>query len=427
MIALAAFAAMGLLMLAGVPIGFALIASAVFGLYLFGGMPLALGILETTPLSSISTYELITIPMFILMAQFIVIAGIADDLFKAAMIWTGRVRGGLAVGTAIVGALFGAVCGSAAASAATLSATSIPAMSSRGYDPKFSCGVVAISGTLAMLIPPSILVLIYAFIAEADVGKLIVATVMPSFLVAGTIIATILLLVWWDPKLAPVGTKTTWREKFAALGIAGPMVLLIFCVMGFIYLGVATPTEVSGLGALGALLVALFYRRMTWTAFWQALVSAITTTVMIMVIIIGSKAFGYLITLTQVTQTLVAFVEHLALPPWIVLTLVLLLYLVLGALMDELAMLILTVPIVLPVMVSLGYDPIFFGVIVILMCEIGLLSPPVGLISFVVAKTANRDPSEVFSGVWPHIWAHLIAVALMCIFPQIILWLPSRM
>lgn len=427
MTAIVSLGAMFGLLFASVPIAFTLVAVGILGLYMIGGTSLVLGILDTTPLSSVSSYELITIPMFVLMAEFIVIAGIADDLFRAASIWTGRMRGGLAVATALVGALFGAVCGSSAAAAATLASTTVPAMEKQGYEPKFTCGVVAISGTLAMLIPPSVLVLIYAIIAEANIGKLLIATVVPAILVACTIILTILFLIWRDPSLAPAGRSSTWSEKFGSLGVAGPMVVLIFLVMGVIYTGIATPTEASGLGAAGAFFVALLYRRLTPDKLVKALVDTAGTTVMILMIILGSKIFGYFFTMTQITQGLVDYVGGLDVPPYVVLIFVLALYFVLGALMDELAMLILTVPVVLPVMTSLGYDPIFFGIIVILMCEIGLLLPPLGLISFIVAKTARRPVSTVFAGIWPHIWAHLLAVALMCFFPQIILWLPSMM
>lgn len=416
-----------LLLLAGVPVAFALLIIGMFGLYLIGGTTLMMGILNTAPLSAISSYELLTIPMFVLMANFIVIAGIAEDLFKAATVWTGRLRGGLAVGTAMVGAIFGAVCGSSAAAAATLSSTTLPAMDRRGYDKPFSSGVVAISGTLAMLIPPSILVLIYAIIAEASIGKLLVATILPSFVVATTIIVTVLLLVWRKPELAPRGEATTMVEKLRALKIAGPMIVLVAAVMGMIYLGVATPTEASGLGAMGALLVALAYRRMTWAALWDALLRTAATSAMILAIILGAKIFGYFITVTQMTQSLVAFVGGLNLEPWMVLAIVILIYLILGAFMDSIAIIILTVPIVLPLMVSLGYDPIFFGVIMIIVVEIGLVTPPFGIISFIVAKTAGRPIGMVFRGVWPHVLTHLVAILILCLFPQIILWLPSQM
>ena len=416
------------LLLAGVPVAFGLLAVAIVGLYLIGGGPtLVLGILNTAPLSAISSYELLTIPMFILMANFIVIAGIAEDLFKAATVWTGRIRGGLAVGTALVGAIFGAVCGSSAAAAATLSATTLPAMDRRGYDKPFSSGVVAISGTLAMLIPPSILVLIYAIIAEASIGRLLVATILPSMVVAATIILTVLLLVWHNPALAPKGDASPLIEKIRALKIAGPMIALIAMVMGLIYLGVATPTEASGLGAIGALAIALLYRRMTWATLWDALLRTAGTSAMILAIILGAKIFGYFITMTQITQSLIIFVGGLDLAPWMILALVILLYLILGAFMDSIAIIILTVPIILPMMVSIGYDPIFFGVIMIIVIEIGLVTPPFGIISFIVAKTSGRPIGQVFRGVWPHVLTHLVAVLILCLFPQIILWLPAQM
>jgi tripartite ATP-independent transporter DctM subunit len=415
------------LLLAGVPIAFALIAVGMLGLYMVGGTSLMIGILDTTPLSAVSAYELLTIPMFVLMAQFIVMAGIADDLFRAATVWTGRIRGGLAVATALVGAIFGAVCGSSAAAAATLSATTIPAMDKRGYDKEFSSGVVAISGTLAMLIPPSVLVLIYAIIAEASISRLLIATIIPSLVIASTIVLTIFFLLWLDPSRAPEGHPTTWREKFGSLGIAGPMLLLIFCVMGVIYLGVATPTEASGLGAAGAFMLTLAYRRMSWSLLVRALMETAGTTVMILLIIMASKIFGYFITITQITQGLVATVGALDVAPWVILACIIVLYLILGALMDSLAIITLTVPILLPLVTSLGYDPIFFGVIVIIVVEIGLVTPPFGLISFIVAKTARRPVAEVFKGIWPHFVAHILAIIVLCAFPQLILWLPSRM
>jgi tripartite ATP-independent transporter DctM subunit len=419
--------AMFALLLSGVPIAFALIAVGMLGLYMVGGTSLMMGILDTTPLSGVSSYELLTIPMFVLMAQFIVMAGIADDLFRAATIWTGRIRGGLAVATALVGAIFGAVCGSSAAAAATLSATSIPAMDKRGYEKQFSSGVVAISGTLAMLIPPSVLVLIYAIIAEASISQLLVATIVPSFIIAGTIVLTIFFLLWLDPSRAPEGHPTTWREKFGSLGIAGPMVILIFCVMGVIYLGIATPTEAAGLGAAGALALAVAYRRMTWSMLGKALMETAGTTVMILVIIMASKIFGYFVTVTQITQGLVATVGSMDVEPWVILACIIVLYLILGALMDSIAIITLTVPILLPLVTSIGYDPIFFGVIVIIVVEIGLVTPPFGLISFIVAKTARRPVAEVFRGIWPHFVAHILAIILLCTFPQLVLWLPSQM
>jgi tripartite ATP-independent transporter DctM subunit len=415
------------LLVIGMPVGFAMLIAGAVGLYLVGGMSLVVGYLQTTPLASVSSYELITVPMFILMAEFVILSGVADDLFKCAATWVGRVPGGLGIATAFAGAGFGAISGSSTASAATLSATSIPAMLRRGYEPKLACGVVAISGTLAMLIPPSIALVLYAIIADANIGALLIGGVIPGLLVTLTIAATVWVLVIVDPARAPPGPRYPLREKVRSLRIVGPMLVLFIAVTGVIYLGVATPTEASALGATGALLLTAVQRRLTWSNLLTALKSAAGTTCMIFMIILGAKVFGYFVTITQTTQMIVAAVDALHLPAWLVLVFVLALYFVLGCIMDQIAILILTVPILLPVMNSLGYDPIWFGVIVIVMAEIGLVTPPLGLNVFVVSKYAGRPLEEVFAGVWPHVIAHLVAVALMCIFPQIVLWLPSKM
>ena len=415
------------LLFIGMPVGFSMLVSGVVGLYAVGGLSLVVGYLQTTPLASVTSYELITVPMFILMAEFVILSGVADDLFKAAATWVGRVPGGLGIATAFAGAGFGAISGSSTASAATLSSTSIPAMLARGYEPKLACGVVAISGTLAMLIPPSIALVLYAIIADANIGALLIGGVIPGLLVTATIALTVYVLVLLDPARAPPGRRFTMAEKFRSLAVVGPMLILFLGVTGVIYLGVATPTEASAIGAAGAFLLTLWQRRLTWRSFRGALKGSASTTCMIFMIILGAKVFGYFVTLTQITPALVSSVTALGLEPWVVLVFVLALYFVLGCIMDQIAILILTVPILLPLMTSLGYDPVWFGVIVIVMAEIGLVTPPLGLNVFVVSKYANRPLAEVFSGVWPHVVAHLGAVALMCIFPQIILWLPSKM
>jgi C4-dicarboxylate transporter DctM subunit len=415
------------LLFMGMPVAFAMLIAGCVGLSLIGGWPLAFSYLQTTPLASVSSFELITIPMFILMAEFVILSGVANDLFRAAATWVGRAPGGLGIATAFAGAGFGAISGSSTASAATLSATSIPAMLQRGYEPKLACGVVAISGTLAMLIPPSIALVLYAIIADANIGALLIGGVIPGLLVTVTIALTVYVLVLLDPQRAPPGQRYTMREKFESLRVAGPMLLLFMAVTGVIYLGIATPTEASAFGATGAMALAIWQRRLTGANLLLALRNSASTTCMIFMIILGAKIFGFFLTLTQTTQGLVAGVQAMQLAPWIVLLLVLTLYFILGCIMDQVAILILTVPILLPVMKSLGYDPVWFGVLVIVMAEIGLVTPPLGLNVFVVSKYANRPLEEVFAGIWPHVLAHLVVVALLCFFPQIVLWLPSKM
>lgn len=418
---------MFVLLALGVPVGFAMGVSGTIGLYFIGSWDMMLGVLQTVPLSTVSSYEMITIPMFLLMAELVLISGIADDLFKAAAAWVGHIRGGLGMATAIAGAGFGAICGTSTASAATLSATSLPAMLKHGYEPKMASGVVAISGTLAMLIPPSIVLIIFGLLAEANIGKLLIAGVIPGILVTVTIISTVYALAVIKPSAAPVSPRVHLKEKIVLLKVIGPMLVLMMMVTGVIYTGVATPTEASALGAFGALLIAIYRRTATPALLLKAATRATQGTCMIAMILLGAYLFGYFFTLTRVTQDLVEWVAALQTSRWIVMIGILAVYVILGAFMDQIAILVLTVPIVMPLVVALGFDPIWFGVIVIVTAEVGLITPPMGLNCFVVAFYANRPVTEVFAGIWPHVFAHFIAIGLMLAFPQLILWLPSMM
>jgi len=416
-----------ILLLIGVPVAFALAISGCVGLYLLGGTPLLFGIVEATPLSSVASYELITIPLFLLMAELVIISGIADDLFRAATIWVGRLTGGLGIATAISGAVFGAISGSSTASAATLSATSIPAMLRAGYDPKVTCGVVAISGTLAMLIPPSIALILYGFIADADIGALLIGGIIPGALVMLMIILTVLAQIWRDPTCAPTSDSYGWLDKLRSLRVSGPMLALLFAVTGVIYIGIATPTEASAIGATGALGLTIWQRKLSLPKLRTALLNAADTTCMILLIIIGAKIFGYFVTLTQMTQILVGTVESANLNPWVVMTIIFVIYIVLGCLMDQIAILVLTVPIVLPLVTAMGFDPVWFGVVIVVLAEVGMVTPPVGLNIFVVARYSGRPLEEIYAGVFPHVVTHLVVVALLCAFPALVLWLPSTM
>ncbi len=411
----------------GMPVAFTLAFTGALGLYLVGGWQAVSGVLATAPLSSVESYELISVPLFILMAEFVIMSGVADRLFAAAATWVGRVPGGLAMATALAGAGFGAISGSSTASAATLSSTTLPAMLKQGYDPKLSGGVVAISGTLAMLIPPSIALILYGIIADVSIGALLIGGVIPGILVTLVIIGTVWVLVLIEPEAAPRGRAYTLGEKFTSLRVVGPMLFLFMAVTGVIYTGVATPTEASGLGAFGAFLIVLWERKFTRAAMAKALLHAAHASCMIIMIIVCAKVFGYFFTLTQSTQALVAWVSALDVSRWFILALIMLGYLILGCLMDQVAILILTVPIVLPVIKALGFDPVWFGVMVILMAEVGLVTPPVGLNVFVVARYARRPLAEIFGGVWPHVFSHLMLVVTLAAFPQIVLWLPSKM
>lgn len=425
MIVAAGLIVMLLLLLFGMPVAFALGVAGMVGLYLKGGLDMVLGVLNTAPVSSTSSYELITVPMFMLMAEFIIVSRIAEELFDSAKVWLGRTPAGLAISTALAGAGFGAISGSSTASAATLSGTSIPAMIRHKYDPRLASGVVAISGTLAMLIPPSIAIILYGLIAQVSISKLLIAGIIPGLLVTLVIILTVLVLAAINPSHAPAGASYPLREKLASLRIVGPMVALIMLVTGCIYLGIATPTEAASLGAFGAMVIAIIRRRLTWTTMWQALFNASRTTCMIILIVICAQIFGYYFTLTGFTQDLVSYVGSLEVSRWVIFLLIILIYLALGCIMDQIAILFLTVPVVLPVITALGFDPIWFGIIVIITAEVGLVTPPVGLNVFVVSAYSKIPVKDIFIGVTPHVIAHMFVILLLAAFPALVTWLPS--
>ena len=416
----------GLLAL-GAPVGLAMAVSGALGLLTVGGIPMMTGVLTTAPLSAVGSYEMITVPMFLLMAEMVLLSGVADDLFSAAAAWIGRVPGGLAMATAVAGACFGSICGTSTASAATLSSTSLPAMIRQGYEPRMAAGVVAISGTLAMLLPTSVALIVYGLLAEVSIAQLLIAGIIPAMVVMATIIATVFILVWLDPTRAPTTTQVPWAEKFRLLGRVGPMLILFTIVTGSIYTGLATPTEASAVGAIGSLLLALWRVRPSPAHLLHSFQRAAAGSCMIFMILVGASIFSYAFTLTHVTQDLVHWVGTLDVSRWVIIGILLAGYIVLGSFMDQLAILVLTVPVVLPLIKSLGFDPIWFGIIKIVTAEVGMITPPIGLNCFVVARYANRPVEEVFHGTMPHFAAHLVAIGLLVAFPSLVLWLPSRM
>jgi tripartite ATP-independent transporter DctM subunit len=411
----------------GAPVGFAMAIAGGVGLWMIGGTAMVLGILSTSPLSAASNYELITIPMFLLMAELVLVSGVANDLFRAAAAWIGRIPGGLGMATALAGAGFGAICGTSTASAATLSSTSLPAMLKQGYEPKMAAGVVAISGTLSMLLPTSVALVIYGLLAEVNIGKLLVSGIIPAILVTLTIMATIFVLVWQDPRRAPSVTGVSFAEKLHLLKAVGPMIVLFSVVTGVIYSGIATPTEASAIGAAGAFVLAIWSGKATPGTLASAFQRAAIGTCMITMILVGASIFSYFFTMTRITHDLVVWVGHLDVSRWVIITIILCGYIVLGSFMDQIAILVLTVPVVLPLIKSLGFDPIWFGVIKIVTAEVGMITPPIGLNCFIVARYANRPVAEVFHGVMPHFIAHLFAIAILVAFPVLVLWLPSQM
>jgi len=424
MVILLPFVLLFFLLMIGMPVAISLAISGALGIFLANGMDVLLGILSASPGSALTTYELLTIPMFILMSEFMGVSGITSSLFSAVSKWTQKINGGVGIAAVITGAAFGAISGSSTAAAATLGKISTPAMQAQGYSPKMAGSIAAISGTIAMLIPPSIALIFYGLLSGVSISDLLIAGIVPGILVTLTIAITIKILLIKNP-VSNTDKTYSFGEKLVALKVATPFLLLFGIVTGLIYTGIATPVESSALGALGAFVLALMSGNLKADAFKQAVITTCCISAMIGLIVVCAHIFGYFITMTGVTRNLVNYVGALDVSPYLILFFLVILYLVLGLFLDLISILILTVPVVLPVVVSLGFDPIWFGIIVILTSEIGIVTPPVGMNVFVVAKVADIPVRELFSGVVPYIVMLLALIAVLIAFPQIVLWLPS--
>jgi len=416
-----------LLLAMGMPVAFAMAVAGVAGLFAVGGLDLVMGMVKSSTISSVNSYELITIPMFILMAEFIIISRIADELFDATVVWVGRVPGGLGVAVVLAGAMFGAISGSSTASAATLSSTAIPAMMRQGYSLRTAGALVAITGTLAILIPPSIALVLYAIIADVSVGKLLIAGMVPGILAVLALVGLTVTMSLLRPKAVPAGHPYRWSEKVSVLRVTLPMLILFGAVTGVLYAGVATPTEASAMGAVAALVLGVVQGRLSLRNAGRALVNAARVSCMIAFIILGAHIFGYFFTLTQTTTAIANWIGGLDVSSYMILLVILVIYLILGCFLDQIAILILTVPVMLPVVVALGFDPIWFGVMVVMVAEVGMITPPLGLNVFVVARYTGQPVHEIFAGILPFFLCMLGMVLLLGLMPEIVLWLPNQM
>lgn len=409
------------------PVGFALAIAGFVGIWWLGGSGSALGILESSFYSSISYFEFITIPLFILMGNFLLISGVADDLFKAMTIWMGRLTGGLAMATAISGAGFGAVSGSSTAAAATLASTSLPAMTEAGYRSSLASGVVAVSGTLAMLIPPSVGIIFYGIISGTSISGLLIGAILPATLVTLSILVTIQTWILLKPDSAPKGVKYSFKEKLLSIRSVYPFVFLFLIVSGSIYMGYATPVEASALGALGALVLVIISGKFTVSTMYKAFYETALVTGMLALIVMGAQVFGYFVSLSNISQELMAFILALDITPVVFMVVILGIFLILGCFLDLISILVLTVPVLLPIVNGMGIDPIWFGVLAIIVIEIGLITPPIGMNAFVVSKYTKTGIYDIFKGCAPFVLGQLIVVGLLLAFPTIVTLLPEMM
>ena len=409
-------------------IGLAMALVGFIGLSFLVGLDAGIHILGITPLAEGSSYTLSVIPLFVLMGQFAYISGISADIYRTVYCWMGQYRGGLAMATVMACAGFAAVCGSSLATGATMGMVAIPEMDKYKYDPRLSTGCVAAGGTLGILIPPSIGFIIYGILTEESIGKLFMAGLLPGILLAALFMAAIYIQCRLRPAMGPSGECTLWSTKIRSLGGTWGMLLLFCVVMGGIYFGVFTPTEAAGVGAFGAFLFALFKGKLTWQSFVQCLMETGKTTAMIFLIIIGANIFSTFLGLARIPMGLADFISDLALPRMVILACIILIYIVLGCIMDCYAIMILTIPIIFPVIQAMQFDPIWFGVLMVIVLEVGLITPPVGLNVFVLKAAAPDVPMTViFQGIWPFLIAALIAIVILTIYPPIALYIPSLM
>ncbi|MEO6293040.1 MAG: TRAP transporter large permease [Burkholderiaceae bacterium] len=426
--ALLGFVAIFALALLRMPLAFSMGLVGIVGIGLTRGWDPALASTAQVVYETGFAYTLSVIPLFILMGNFVARAGLAHELFAAAYAFIGHFRGGLAHATVAACAGFGAICGSSIATAATMSKVAYPSMKKLGYSDSLSTGVMAAGGTLGIMIPPSTIMVIYGIITETNIGKLFAAGVIPGILTALLLMAAIVYMTSKDPEHAPAGKRSTWPERWAALrGIWG-VALLVVVVLGGIYGGLFTATEGAGFGAAGAFLFALARRRLTWAILYQVLVESARTTAMLFTLLIAATIFANFVNFTTMPGDLKEWITHLGLSPVMIITAMMLIYVVLGTVMEELTMVLLTIPLFFPIVTSLGFDPVWFGVLIVMIVQIGLISPPVGMNLFVLnSLLPNVGLGKIFRGCWPFVLVMIFVLGLLIAFPQLSLWLPSLM
>lgn len=417
-----------LLIFLKVPIAYAMMTVGLIGFGLIVSFKAAFSMIATDVFSSFSSYSLSVIPMFIWMGFIAFYSGVGTNLYNFTYKLIGHKRGGLAMATQIACAIFGAICGSNTATAATMGAIALPEMRKYHYNDSLSSASVAAGGALGVLIPPSVIFIVYGIQTEQSIGKLFLAGVIPGILLMLLYIATIGILVARNPSLGPASRKFTWRERLSGLQNGLIEVIFTFCIsLGGLFAGWFTPTEAGAIGTASILLITLLRKQLNWSGFKKSLLATVKTTSMIMLIVAGAVVFGKFVSVSRLPFFLATWVTTLALPAFAVLALILLIYLLLGCVIDALALILLTIPIFYPVAVDgLGYDPIWFGVIIVLVVALGVITPPVGMNVFIIKGVVKDLQVEtIFKGVLPFVIALFVCISLLVLFPGLVTWLPS--
>jgi tripartite ATP-independent transporter DctM subunit len=408
------------------PVGFAMAFVGLVGFSLLVSPEAGLNILARDMFQTFSSYSLTVIPMFVFMGCIASASGISRRLYEASYSLLGRLRGGLVIATIAACAGFAAICGSTNATAAAMGKVSLPEMKRYHYDDSLATGCVAAAGTLGILIPPSTIFIVYGIMTEQSIGKLFIAGVFPGLILAGLFIITVSLVCWRNPSLAPAGTPTSWKDKIEGLtGVIETLVLFALVIIG-LFLGWFSPTQAGGAGTAGALLIGLVRGQLSWQGFLSAVKDSLRITCMVMVIVAGAIVFGHFMAVAKIPLILADWVVSLPLPSMAIMGVIIIIYIIGGCFMDSLAMITLTVPIFYPIVVALGFDPIWFGVIIVLVTEMGVITPPVGVNVYVIKGIAEDVPLEtIFKGIFPFLAALIAMVAILMLFPQIATFLPS--
>lgn len=422
------FGLMLLLCALRVPIGLAMGAAGMVGFGLLTGFAPAFKLVSHSVITTFSDYTMGLIPLFVLMGAVVVASGISANMFRTAQAWFGGFRGGLATATIAACGGFAAICGSSAATAATMTRIGLPEMRRYGYSDRLATGVIAAGGTLGILIPPSIALAIYGLITQQSISLLFMAAIVPGLFAVAFYMLAVRVWIWKRPQDAPVGTPTPFRERVSSLSKLSPMLLLIILVIGGIYGGLFTPTEAGAIGAAGAIVISFAMRSFSGKRLLAALIESVHTGAAIITILAGALLFGYFLTITQTPQKISTLLMEANLGAYGTLAVILLVMLLLGCIMDATAVVLITVPIVFPIITQLGFDPIWFGVVVTMTVEIGMISPPFGLNVFVIKGLSRQtDIWEIYKGVTPFIIADILRIVLVCAFPALVMFLPNLM
>lgn len=400
-------------------IGIAMLVVGFVGFWVLKGYEPAAAMVATIAYGQVTMYTLTTIPLFIFMGQIIFSADIGRDLYYAAYRWLGQFRGGLVQATVPACALFGAITGVPTPAAVTMGKVALPEMRKYGYDESFSTGPICAAATLAVLIPPSVPMIVYGILTETNVSQLFMSGILPGILLSAMFMTTIFIMTRIKPEIGPAGPKTTWREKFGSFKLIWPTVILFLLVIGGIYSGVVTPTEAGGLGSFVAIIIGVAMRRLTLKKFLQAVLESAGLTAMILLLIVGAQILGKFLAISGLPEALANALVESALPSWGIFLLIVLMYIIIGMFLDIMSGVIITIPVIFPAVMAMGFDPFWFGVIVVLVVQMGVLTPPVGLDVFVLSGAMKVPAWTIFRGVLPFVITILICIFILMAFPDI--------